>query len=943
MNQTTTSAPVSPQRAVLEAVHELVAELHPGRRVAVHPHSHLERDLGLDSLARVELLARLERELGGLRVSERAAAAAERVEDLVAAVAAARPQDARRPGERVEMPLALVDALPTQAETLVEVLRWHAERAPDRVQIWLIDDDDAVSELSFGALWDLSQQVARGLVEQGIEPGQSVAMMLPTGRDFLAGFFGVLAAGGIPVPIYPPVRPSQVEEHLRRQAGVLRTAGCPLLITVDEAKRLGLFLRSQVPCLRGLVTVAELTTHGPLERPVPLRGEDTAFLQFTSGSTADPKGVVLSHRNLLANMRAIGEFVDPVPEDVFVSWLPLYHDMGLIGAVLTTLYHAVPLVLMSPLAFLLRPERWLWAMHRHRGTLSAAPNFAYELCAKKIPAEALQGLDLSAWRMTLNGAEPISPQACARFADRFAEYGYRPEAMTPTFGLAECSLALAMTPLPRLPRVDRVRREFARTGQATPAAPGEDALEFVSCGAPLRGHELKIVDEGGRELGERREGRLWFRGPSATAGYFRNEEATARLVRGGGWLDSGDLAYVAEGEVYLTGRIKDVIIRAGRNVYPHELEELVGELEGVRKGCVAVFGARDHETGTEELVVLAETRETEADRRAALEERIRAATLDLLGTPPERVVLAPPHTVLKTSSGKIRRAACRALYEDGRLLASSGSPAWQLARLTLTGWAFAARQRARRAAEAAWAAKFWGAFVPAYGAAWALSAALPALATRWQGARACSRAFLWVAGVDVSVAGREHLAPDGGQVLVANHASYLDGVLVPLILPRPTSVVVKKELQASPITRVLLERLEAIFVERFSGGASAADAAQVPAALREGRAVLVFPEGTCLRMPGLLPFHLGAFQAAAEAGAPVLPVTIRGTRNVLRPESWFPFRGRVEVEIGAPLAPAGRGFQDALALRDQARAAILAAVREPDLAGEDARVHVVSD
>jgi 1-acyl-sn-glycerol-3-phosphate acyltransferase len=509
--------------------------------------------------------------------------------------------------------------------------------------------------------------------------------------------------------------------------------------------------------------------------------------------------------------------------------------------------------------------------------------------------------------------------------------------MTPCYGLAECSLALTMTPVPRAPQVDRVARSFADDGRALPSdAP--DALEFVSCGPALRGHEVRIVDASGRELEERRQGRIEFRGPSATRGYFDSPEATARLVKADGWLDSGDLGYLAGGELHVTGRIKDVIIRAGRNVYPHELEEAVGGLKGVRKGCVAVFGARS-ERGTESLVVLAETRLEDAADRADLEQRIRELTQDLLGTPPEVVLLAPPGTVLKTSSGKVRRAACRQLYEEGRLI--GGPPPWvQLARLTAIGWVQRAREGARAARETLGAGRFWGAFAPAYAATWGLVASLPSPELRWRAAHAGARAHLRNARVPLTVSGLEHLEGEGPAVIVSNHASYLDGIVVAAALPDPVSVVVKRELQGQAIPRVLLGGLDAIFVERFDRAASASDARQVTDALRAGKRVLVFPEGTCLRMPGLLPFHLGAFQAAAEVGAPVIPMTIRGTRDVLRPDQWFARPGRVDVEVSPPIAPQGQDFSAALALRDAARAVILAACGEPDLGGEDVRSHL---
>lgn len=262
-----------------------------------------------------------------------------------------------------------------------------------------------------------------------------------------------------------------------------------------------------------------------------------------------------------------------------------------------------------------------------------------------------------------------------------------------------------------------------------------------------------------------------------------------------------------------------------------------------------------------------------------------------------------------------------------------------MARLTARGWAFAARQRLNHAGESVQAARFWAAFAPSYGAAWGFAATLPTERLRWKAARTCARAFLGLAGVPVTVRGLERL-PAGPAVLVSNHASYLDGIVVPVAVPEPVAVVVKRELERKALTRVLLRGLGAIFVERFDATASASDARQVPDALTAGRAVLVFPEGTCLRLPGLLPFRMGAFQAAVEAGVPVVPVTLRGTRYVLRPDTWFPRPGRVEVVIGQPIAPEGEGFAAAVALRDAARRQILAACGEPDLAGESAREHL---
>ena len=302
----------------------------------------------------------------------------------------------------------------------------------------------------------------------------------------------------------------------------------------------------------------------------------------------------------------------------------------------------------------------------------------------KFPMPILQGLDLSSLRMVANGAEPVSVQTLRRFIDRFGRYGFPVRAMAPVYGLAECSVGLAFPPLGRPPIIDSVSRDRLSTDGVAEPASLEDLkpLEIVSCGQPLPGHEIRIVDAAGRELGERREGRLEFRGPSTTRGYFHNETKTRELFHDG-WLDSGDRAYVAGGDVYITGRVKDIIIRAGRHLYPQEIEEAVAEIPGIRKGGVAVFSVSER-TGTERVIVLAETREVDATARAALETRAQEVANDVAGTPPDEVVLAPPETVPKTSSGKICRSAAKELYSSGRVGAPQRALWRQILRLSLS-------------------------------------------------------------------------------------------------------------------------------------------------------------------------------------------------------------------------------------------------------------------
>ncbi len=592
------------ERDVITVVQELVRELRRGKPAEVSLASRLDRDLGIDSLGRTELVLRLERAFG-VRMSTQAIGEAETVRDLLKALGGAGAEPQRVPAAAPVDAQSAVVGTPSEARTLVEMLEWHVAQHPDRLHVTLFQDDLSVlGTMTYRQLADAARRVAAGLIERDILPGDRIALMLPTSLEFFSAFLGILYAGAVPVPIYPPARPSQIEDHLRRQAGILRNAGARILVTVPEGLRLAGILKGQVDTLDAVETVARLNAD-PSRTPLPpvTDGAATAFIQYTSGSTGDPKGVVLSHANLLANVRSMISALQATSVDIFVSWLPLYHDLGLIGAWMGSLYCAVPLYVTSPLSFLVRPECWLKAFHRFGGTLSAAPNFAYELCLNKIPDSELEGLDLSSWRVVANGAEPISPRTLRRFIEKFGRYGFRPTAMSPVYGLAENSVGLTFPPLGRGPLVERIDREALMVrGRAELARPDDpNALEIVACGHPLPDNEIRIVDELGREVGERIEGRLEFRGPSQTSGYFGNEAKSRELFHDG-WVNSGDRAYMAGGDVFITGRVKDIIIRAGRNIYPHEVESAVGEVPGMRKGGVAVFGTTDEASGTERLV-----------------------------------------------------------------------------------------------------------------------------------------------------------------------------------------------------------------------------------------------------------------------------------------------------------------------------------------------------
>ena len=944
------TAEQSPGRdqALLELIAAMSKELSAGAQSAeVRLDSSLERDLGFDSLARMELLHRIEARFD-CSFPEALLAEAETPRDLVRGLGTSAPPPRAAPAPRADLSVGAGRRVPSHMETLTEALQWQAEQHGDSTHIHLLDDQGQAMEIKFGALLDRAARLAAGLTGLGLAPAETVMLMLPTGEDYFASFVGVLLAGGIPVPVYPPARAAQIEEHLRRQARIGGNCRAKVVITGPRAGQFAPLLTSLIPTLSHVVTADELTAEAAR---TPLRyragAGDTAFIQYTSGSTGDPKGVVLTHANLLANIRAMGRVLEAEPDDVFVSWLPLYHDMGLIGAWLGSLVHGIPLVLMSPLTFLARPQRWLSAISDYRGTISGAPNFAYEACVRRIPDDVLDNLDLSSWRVAFNGAETVSPATMEAFRERFTPCGFRREAMMPVYGLAENSVGLAFPPLGRGPRIEAIDRDRLMGGGVASSI-GEDeagAVRLPSCGVPLPGHQIRIADADGRELPDRHEGHVQFQGPSATSGYLHRPDKNAEMFKGD-WLDSGDLGFMADGELFVTGRAKDMIVRAGRNIFPAELENAIGELEGIQRGNVAVFGAPDPDTETERLVILAESRHKDEARQQAIKSEIVGLSADLVGTPPDDIVLVPPRSVPKTSSGKIRRQAARTLYLTGDAGSAPGSVRMQLFRLALAALPGLARRWVRRIGSMLYGAWAWLVLLTVAVPVWLLAAAVPAAGWGRAVARIGLRLIRALTAMRITVGGLENIPPDdaphgGAFVIAANHSSYLDGPALLSSLPGRLCFVAKGELASQLIAGTFLKRLGTAFVERFDRAQGAADAERLAAAIRQGRPLVYFPEGTLSRMPGLLPFRMGAFAAAVAADVPVLPVVIRGSRSALRDGSILLRPYPIRVEVLPPQAPrpagdgeASSGWDAAVELRDRVRAEMLRHAGEPDLSYE---------
>ena len=977
VNLATTSAQLDYPRVrerVLDVVRGLLEELGSHGAVAeLSEKSNLDRDLGLGSLERVELLTRIEATFG-VRLPDSIAAEATTPQDLIEAVVRAPGQPAMSVEELSGLRTAVVtdrmgqeaaDSIVQKAETLVEVIRHRGTHDAARTHLIISEDSEGAEQqntLTFGELYTAAQKCADELARRGVAPGGRVSLMLPTSREFFICYAGILLAGAVPVPIYPPFRADRIEEYAERQGAILNNAGVCFLLTFRQAEAVARLLKPRVKPLVGVMDASKLleaAEKAPPPAPGALpaflsgsrvrKGSDLALLQYTSGSTGDPKGVMLTHANLLANMRSIAEGVELSRDDVGVSWLPLYHDMGLIGAWLTLLLHGTPLVVMSPLAFLTRPERWLQTISKYKGTIAAAPNFAFELCVRKISDQAMEGVDLSSWRAAMNGAEPVNPETLERFIGKFSKYGFKREAMFPVYGLAEASLGVTFPPLNRGPKVDRVEREaFTMSGQAVPALKeDENVIAFVSSGSAVPRHQVIIVDENGEELPERKEGYLWFRGASATSGYFMNPEATEKLFAGGPpvhegefpWVNSGDKAYQAEGEIYITGRVKDIIIKGGRNLYPHEVEELASGAEGIRKGCVVAFGLKGEETGTEKLVIVAESREEDRGKRAAIITAINEKVTQGLGMPADRVELIPPGSIPKTSSGKLRRDETKQLYLAGTL-SNAKPPAWvQIAKLGsgayLKEGASAVWRGIRTALEKIYGVYFIIVFFLWIVPSWAIVRNYKDHRAAGRFTSAALKVLFFLAGIRVKVVGKEYMNTPGAKVYASNHASYFDVLPLMLGLGVTYRFVAKGEVNQMPFIGTFLNQMGHLSFDRHNAGARLQQVDEMEEYLRQGDSVFVFPEGTFTPEDGVRPFQLGAFRAAVATGTPIIPVSLAGTRQFLRDPTILPKPTHVTITLSAPIYPQrvdrddSKQLPEMVRLRDEAREAIARYSREP--------------
>lgn len=557
--------------------------------------------------------------------------------------------------------------------SLIAAMQYWAEKQPDEPAYIFTDGEEVETRLTFGQFNHRVRSIARRLVEEKLS-GERILLLYPPGLEYVAAYFACLAAGAVAVPAYPPRR----NRNMLRIAAIAEDAQAKAaLITSDIADRSGDML-DEAPLLKQLLWLATdeipSESHGGWQ-PAPVQPKQLAMLQYTSGSTGTPKGVMLTHSNLMANLQIITYGFEPTRQGSGLSWLPTYHDMGLVGGVLNSMFYGRPSVLMSPMTFLQKPIRWLRGISKYRTSISGGPNFAYDLCTSKITDDQLQGVDLSCWELAFNGAEPVRAETLHKFAERFGPYGFNIKAFYPCYGMAETTLIVTGGYKDRLPMLRTFDGKQIDQRRVVPVSESHPtARELTGCGRVLPEERVAIVDADMlNELPAGRIGEIWVQGGSVAQGYWNKPEATHSnfhaYIAGsneGPFLRTGDLGFFHEGELFVTGRLKDLIIVRGVNRYPQDIEQTVERASPrINAGEVAAFAVDLH--GRERLIVVAEVERT---RRSDWSDVVAAVRRDVTAEhelPPDAVILVRFGSIPKTSSGKIQRHACREDFLNDQL------------------------------------------------------------------------------------------------------------------------------------------------------------------------------------------------------------------------------------------------------------------------------------
>jgi fatty-acyl-CoA synthase len=548
----------------------------------------------------------------------------------------------------------------SRARTLAGLLRERAQSHPDTLAIRFKEGNEWVS-WTWGEYWTQASNAARALAERGFAPGDHVMMLVPDVRTAVTSLFGLWSLGAVPTILGAPYRLNDMAGYLSQLRATAQKLDAKALILSDVLRPMA----GEAEGVR-LVSAEDLCQAGHDRglSPDPDAAPGPCLIQLTSGSTQHPRGVVLEHERVMLHMQSMSQALPSPEHAVAVSWLPLHHDMGLLGGLLFPFFNDFPAHMISPLDFRARPYSWLEAMSRFKATICAAPPSAYAICLPLAGKALEDALDLSAWEVAMIGAEPVSPRLLSKFSAAFAPCRYRPEAFFPVYGLAEATVAVTFPEKLTPSRVDCVdRSQIERDGRAVPCESGPNALELTGLGRAIPHTELRVVDERNQPCPERVQGEILVRSRTLMKGYYAEPDTTTRAFWEG-WLRTGDLGYLADGRLFVTGRKKEIIIRGGQNLVPAAIEDVAATVDGVRAGCLAAVGVRLPERETELAYLVAETK-VNGEARARLAEAIRER-LKVHGIFIDQVALVPPGTLPKTTSGKIRRRSVAEAIESGR-------------------------------------------------------------------------------------------------------------------------------------------------------------------------------------------------------------------------------------------------------------------------------------
>jgi acyl-CoA synthetase (AMP-forming)/AMP-acid ligase II len=576
------------------------------------------------------------------------------------------------------MSSASMSDLGRRARSFGDVLQHRVDSAPSTTAFVFLEEDGSEHPMTYAELHRRACDVAAAIETGGNDANEPVLLLFPPGPDYVAALFGCFYAGAPAVPAYPP-SPSRISRTLPRLLAIFEDSAAGAVLTIGVLKEYveQWFQSSGGTAPPRVIATDELARAEGGRASTEVAPDTLALLQYTSGTTSSPRGVMLTHEHLLNNCARVYHTLGISAEDSAVIWLPPYHDLGLIGGIMQSVYAPMSCVLMSPMTFLRRPIVWLREMSRNRATTTGGPNFAYDLCVRRTTPEEREGLDLSNWEIAFTGAEPVSAQTIEDFSRTFAPYGFRREAFYPTYGLAEATLIVSggtRMAGPKLIRVSRDRLEREGVADTTGDSP---TRVLVGCGTLPSDHRAVIVDPSSlRTRPDGHVGEIWFSSPSVAAGYWRKPletQATFGAVTSdtgeGPFLRTGDLGFVLDGEVFVTGRLKDVMVINGRNYHPEDIEKACeAAVAGLRPSCGAVFGVGS-DSGPESMVVVYEVAGEDADHHADTLEAIRRTVSMDVNVQPEAVVLIQPRTLPKTSSGKIQRFLCREQYLANELSA----------------------------------------------------------------------------------------------------------------------------------------------------------------------------------------------------------------------------------------------------------------------------------